>query len=957
MKTRLPRRFASASVLALGLPLTMLAQTTPSTPPAATEDTDPEVVELSPFIIPADTDRGYIAVDALAGGRTNTPIKITPAAISSLTRTFITDLGIQNVREALQWSPNVVPTDPNAGKGFGGQAFHSWSYNFRGVGAGQQGGPGPTRNYFSFFENADAYNIERVEFTRGPNSILFGLGTAGGTLSTYTKVPRIDKSFLSLGIIADDHGSLRYEADYNVAASEKFAIRVNALHDSPEGWRKGDEGSKDAIDLAFLYKLTDRTTVRLELEAARIDQTLISSTITDKSSGWDGTTASATWSAAPTGGTARTVHIANAGGWGDWLNPFPVYAPALGDKALMFWGAWNTDRSQYLGGWATTSALVDAGAALNWQPYEGWYPDQIKLPWESTWSSTTAIPVRPSKDWTYGHGLAENDYEDATITLDHKFNESVDLQVAAFIYDTETSARDYEGTGGASVDINRQLPDGTANPNYGKLFADFFLSKQTQKRSVDEIRAQLNYKLDFELAGSKVNQLFGLSAASRTTEISARQYLAQIGNGTWTNSPADWVHNMVWGRLYLDQPNSFKRVPESIGGYNINYMPKADGYWFDFDDRFELTSYALFSQTRMFEDSLSIALGVRNDNYDERVVSLRRGPNLSDQIVEENDSGTTYTAGAVYYFNWLGVFANYSQNILPPNAGSQPYISGARPGPEENQGYDFGFRVSTDDGKYYATLSRYETKTDNRNVENPVGLRSIWQNYNIARGDPQDNGFGSLAYSDTTAMEASGYELEVTANPTTSLRIQASYALPDTEVVDFYPMSRAHVNEYLSTWETQLAATADPTHAANLRNSIATAQNTLAQSTGGLPQQGTVDYTASVFANYTFDNEVLKGWSFGAGASFIGEAYLLTANGDKYYSGDYATVNAVIAYDTKIDDVAVRVALNVDNLLDYDDPIVTSYHWGYEDSTGRRIRDGYYFQNPRTFRLSARFTF
>lgn len=952
MNTRLPRRFAWAFCLTLGLPSLLPAQTTPSGT-ASSSDTQDEEVVLETFTINPDRDRGYIAVDALAGGRTNTPIKITPAAISSLTRTFIEDLGIQNVRESLQWTANVVPEDPNAGKGFGGAAFHAWSYNFRGVGAGQQGGPGPTRNYFAFFENADAYNIERVEFTRGPNSILFGLGTAGGTLSTYTKVPRIDKSFLSIGMVADDNGSLRYEADYNVAANEKFAVRVNALYDQPEGWRKGDESTKEAIDVAFLYKLTDHTRLRLELEGARTDQTLVSTTIGDKSSGWDGTTASNTWGAAPVG-TARTTHIANAGAWGDWLNPFPVWAPSLGSKSLMFWGR---SGEGYQGGWATTSALVDAGAALNWQPHAGWYPAQIKLPWESAYSSTTAIPVRPSKDWTYGHGLGENDYEDLTATLEHKFNEHLDLQVAGFLYDTETTARDYEGTGGASVDINRQLPDGTANPNFGKLFADFFLSKQTQTRSVEEIRAQLNYRFDFELAGSRVDQLFGFSASNRTTDISARQYLAQIGNGTWTNSPNDWVQNMVWGRIYLDKPNSLKRIPESVGGYNISYMPKADGYWFDFDDTFELTSYALFSNTRMFNDKLSVALGVRNDSYDEHLVSLRRGPNLSDQIVNESDSGTTYTAGAVYYFNWLGVFANYSQNILPPNAGSQPYISGARPGPEKNKGYDIGFRVSTDDGKYYGTVSRYYTKTDNRNVENPVGLRSIWQNYNNARGVAQDSGFGSLAYSDTTAMEGRGYELEITANPTKHLRLQASYALPETEVLDFYPMSRAHVNEYLSTWQAQVSATTNELLAANLRNSIASVQDALAQATGGTPQQGTVDYTASIFANYTFDQDVLKGWSFGAGASFIGKAYLLTANGDKYYGDGYSTLNAVIAYDTKVRDVKLRVALNIDNILDYDEPIVTSYHWGYEDSTGRRIRDGYYFQNPRTIRLSARLTF
>src|SRR5690606_11198573 len=177
------------------------------------------------------------------------------------------------------------------------------------------------------------------------------------------------------------------------------------------------------------------------------------------------------------------------------------------------------------------------------------------------------------------------------------------------------------------------------------------------------------------------------------------------------------------------------------------------------------------------------------------------------QRVSESDEGTTYTAGAVYYFGWFGVFAHYSENLLPPNAGSQPYLNGSRPGPEENDRYDYGIRIPTPDGKYYASLSRYESKSNNRNVENPVGIRGVWQKYNIARGAPQDEGFGGVAYSDTTAMEAYGYEFEVTANPFENLRLQASYALPETEIVDFYPMARAHVAANLATWTSQLDAT------------------------------------------------------------------------------------------------------------------------------------------------------
>ena len=905
------------------------------------------MIELSPFIITSETDQGYIAVDALAGGRTNMPIKTTPASISSLTRTFLNDLAIQDVREALQWAPNVVPTDPLAGKGFGGQAFHSWSYNFRGAGAGQQGGPGPTRNYFAFFQNPDAYNIERVEFTRGPNSILFGLGTVGGTLSTYTKVPRLDRTFISPAITVDDNGSVRAELDYNVAASENLAFRVNALWDRTRGWQEGDEGEKQAIDLAMLYKLTDRTTLRVELEGARFEQTLFGTTIADKTSGWDGTTISETWGAAPTGGTARTIPIQNAGAWGDWLTQFPVLIAGRSNARMDFWA----------GGFASSSSLADPGAALNWAPHAGWYPEQVRLGATGVLESTAAIPVRPSREWTYGNGVSDSDFEDITVFLDHRFNESFDLQLSYYRFNIDQEARNYEGTGGAAIDINRQQPNGDANLRFGQPFADFFLSKQTQDRMVNEYRAQLNYNYTGELFGRSWTQVVGLSASKRETQISARQYLAQIASPTDIDNPADWVQNMVWGRIYLNQPNERIRIPESVNDQTIAYLPNPVGYWFDFDDEFNLTSLAAFSHTRLLDDDLSIALGIRRDDYDEDLRELRRGPDATDRFLNESDHGMTYTAGLVYYFGWLGVFANYSENILPPNPGSQPYISGERPRSEEGRGFDYGFRISTDDGRYYATLSRYDTESENRNVENPVAIRGIWQAYNVARGESQDVGLGSLAYSDTTSLEVSGYEFELTANPTNNLRIQASYGRPDAEVVDFYPMSRAHMEQNLAAWNEQLAATADETLAANLRNAIATAQNTLDQAQEGAPQQGLVDYTASLFANYSFLEGPLDGWSIGAGATYTGKRYLATFEDQRYYGNSFNSIQAVIAYETRFGDVQARFALNVDNLLDEDDPVVTSYHWGYQDEAGRHVRDGYYYQVPRRFRFTARFTF
>jgi outer membrane receptor protein involved in Fe transport len=948
MKTYRQNKLALAFTLTLGLPAALLAQAAPQDP-APPPDTQDETIQLSPFVVNTTKDHGYIAVDSLAGGRTNIPIKLTPGSISSLTRTFIDDLGIQNVRDALKWTANVVPSNPDAGKGFGGSAFHAWSFNYRSAGAGQQGGPGPTRNYFSFYQDGDSYNIERVEFLRGPNSLVFGLGTVGGTLSTYTKLPRMDKDFITPTFIADSNGSVRYELDVNRRWGDNLAVRFNGVFDKNKGWRNGDENDTTAFDLALLYNFSEKTSVRVEFEDARKEKTLISSSINDKLSGWDGVTASQTWGAAPTGSTARTERIQNAGAWGDWLSPFWVYTPTLGGNSLLGWA----------GGYASTTSQTETWAALPFQPRAGWYPAQVKLPWHSTFVSTSKIPVMSSREWTYGHGVSEIDYENATLFLDHQFSRNFDLSLGYYRYVDSQTAKDYEGTGGAAIDINRQLPTGATNPNFGKAFADFFLSKQTQGRSVSEYRAQANYQFESTLFDLPWKQRFSASTAEKTVRISARQYLAQVGNGTSITNPADWVFNMVWGRLYLDNPNQLLNPPEvAPNGRQISYMPKADGYWFDFDDKFKVTDFAVVSHTLLFNDNLSILAGARRDKYKENIRELRRGPNLTDKISNESQSGSSVSAGAVYFFKSIGFFANYSENIQPPNPGSQPLLGGARPNPEEGSGLDYGIRLSTGDGKYYAVLSRYDTTSEGHLVENPIGLRGIWQKYNLAKGLSTESGNGSLAYSDTTARDVTGYEFEITANPFEGLRIQANYAKPEATVIDFYPGARAHFNANLATWNAAVNDTSLPAGArSDLQGQIASVQSALNNAKPGVIQSGSVDYTASLFAHYTFSGDMLKGVSIGGGMNKTGRSYAGEFDGKSAFGSTRTDTSAVLAYETKIRGVPARFALNIDNVLDEDDPIITGYHWGYRDQAGGLVSDQFYLPAPRTFRVSARFTF
>jgi outer membrane receptor protein involved in Fe transport len=773
MNNTTTRILAAASMLSLALGTKLLAQTAPASPPA--EDT----IKLETFTVNVDKDQGYIASDSLAGGRTNTPIKLTSASISSLTRTFLDDLGIQDVKEAMKWTSSVVPEDVNAGKGFGGTAFHDYSFNYRGASAGQQGGPGPTKNYFSFFQNADAYNIDRIEVLKGPNSIIFGLGTVGGQLSTYTKIPRFDKDFTQPTLIVDSHNSVRLELDVNKRIDKNLAIRINAVNDNHNDWRKGDVKHFKAADVSLLYKLGENTTLRLEGEYAKKQQTLISSIVDDRLSSWDGSTASNAWGANPTG-SARTAGM-NQYAW--WNSNFWVYIPGLGSSALQNWGS----------GFAATSVMSDAYTPLHFKPSANFYPTKVKLPWESTYSDTTKIPLLPGKDWTYGAGQSLSDYKDYSAYLDHKVNENVDLNASFYRYTDSLVAKDYEAAF-ASVDINKQLPDGTTNPNFGKAYGDFFLSKQTQSHSVTEGRVIASIHFEPTLFGQTFKQVFNLEASQKDLKLSARQYLGQIANGA-----SNWTDNLVWGRIYMDHPNQVMNAPETINGKIITYGRKPDGYWFDFDDDFKLNDYAIMSQSRFLDDALSVTLGARHDQYDENLLEMNRkrvvgpgGGTFDDPghngLTKSSGKGDTYSAGAVYFLkNGLGFVANMSKNIQPPAAGSQPYLNGHNANVELGKGFDYGLRYSSNDGRFYVTAVYYTTKSTNQNVENPIDFRGVWQKYNNVIGQPTQSGSGNMAFSDTKSLDMKGYEFEIVANPTKNWRLQATYGLPDSKIVNFYP--------------------------------------------------------------------------------------------------------------------------------------------------------------------------
>jgi outer membrane receptor protein involved in Fe transport len=232
-----------------------------------------KVIELTPFEVTADQDVGYLAANTLAGSRMNTPLKDTAASISVFTREFMNDLAATDMAEVLAFGNNIQPEVGDAGSfGDGGSTndthmIFNPAYRVRGIPAEL------ARNYFRWDVPADTYNVARVEDSRGPNSILFGIGSPGGIINVATKRAVLGRTIREGSLMTDEWGSLRATFDYNQPLGDKGALRLNAL------W--GDQRShvhhvfkrSKRLHLAGTYRFNPKWQARVEFENGKITET------------------------------------------------------------------------------------------------------------------------------------------------------------------------------------------------------------------------------------------------------------------------------------------------------------------------------------------------------------------------------------------------------------------------------------------------------------------------------------------------------------------------------------------------------------------------------------------------------------------------------------------------------------------------------------------------------------
>ena len=222
---------------------------------------DEEIIELSPFTVDASEDTGYTATSTLAGTRVRTDLKDLGAAISVYTEEFMDDTGATDAATLLSYTSNTETggyqgnfsgagsDNTNGGRFMLMEERTNPQLNQRVRGLGRAD---LTRGLFLTDIPFDSYNTDRVTVSRGPNSLLFGIGSPGGVIDNSIKQAMHGNDFGEVGLRLDNYGSWRTNLDYNKSLIEdRLALRVALLKENQKYKQEPTFDDQERIYLAL----------------------------------------------------------------------------------------------------------------------------------------------------------------------------------------------------------------------------------------------------------------------------------------------------------------------------------------------------------------------------------------------------------------------------------------------------------------------------------------------------------------------------------------------------------------------------------------------------------------------------------------------------------------------------------------------------------------------------------
>jgi outer membrane receptor protein involved in Fe transport len=784
-------------LLALSTSTLVLAQQ--AAPAPATPPPEDEPIMLSPFTVDASKDQGYFAQNTLAGSRLNTNITDLGASISVVTKQQMEDTASVDINDVFRYEINTEGSSTYTPAGannltmrndgvrdyVAGATLGNGLSTYTNASANRVRGLAPPTMAINYYPALgaipmDSYNVQSLEISRGPNSMLFGLGSPAGIVNQSTAQAVLNRTNFTVGTRLDHNGSFRGNFSTNQSLIEdKLALYVAAVYDNRKFEREPAYDKTKRAYAALTFKPFEKTVIRANIEGYTNDNRRPNSlTPRDFVTEWntagqpyydpltreirrltDNKVLGAyVWNAAmPQANQVRT-----------FIESQPGYNPALwnaartayngqnifGDAALTnaagFVGATNTPSSNplFVPGitWmnaARSTMQIANGQLYNWyQPLRGQryrtqfgtaanpaanaplFPDPESSIWANpTWSDMYNRGHTMSNGWS---GIGNNiigykypgvtnkaiyDWENININQmnfgqdkNSNYNIEIEQQILDdlylnagwfrqdFISKTNYTVAQLNVTT-LFVDTNKNLPDGSANPFFGKVFVeDQDPDRYINKNLEDHYRAMLAYTPDFTQKDGWMkwlgrHQILGLWSRDESMATGIRQRLNYVDSGSFAGrarymnnsnnnadgSPTGWHFQSTSLRrsFYLADPSDpIGVVTQPSGEWNhLAYNGDIRVYDYansQFDEvnmttifnnfdahtgrsQREIESLSAAMTNYLWNDRLVTTFGVRKDEYRGRATTNadvhRQELSTGDPVKDVNVRGVFVPAG------------------------------------------------------------------------------------------------------------------------------------------------------------------------------------------------------------------------------------------------------------------------------------------------------------------------
>ena len=924
----------------------------PSGTPAAGGG-EPAAIVLSPFMVQTTQDRGYQAQTTLAGSRLNSNLKDVASPTSAFTETFLRDLGLTNLEEL---APYMLSTELNFNEDIGnarlagntGNTESSRSTRVRGL----SGGTVSVNFFKSPNVRFDTFNTERIDQSRGPNAVLFGVGNPGGIVNVTTKRAAMNDTRGALAFAGRSFGGWRGELDLNQSLlRDRLAVRVATAKEETHTWRDFEYDRSDRHYATLKWRPTPRTELNVEFEKGDIDRKTESPYVAgDQYTLWAsrGRAISAT---------------ANA---------------ALGVASL-----------------AQTSTLVFDTASGTLADWRGRTVSALRTSVDGQAIALSDFSILPRTTSIHGPGtFVHQNHHRLSAFLTQALTRNVSLEFAASRTD-EHYNNSLEQEDALRADASPFLPTGAPNPNAGRAYIETTSALRFRDSRTDAARAMVAYRADAGRWGRHT------LAGAFETNFYKENFIILNEYVTSPNAPDPSLpesgQNAISRRTYLDLngPVSGLRYAEMAKQPIVGLREQVSGRlydtgWVPLNANTRLNSNEGSTATWMLQSSflaerLHTIVGGSSDRRDDYFSTQGRRPvpgftqgiryAIRSHTPDFTSARGLSFSGVFHATRWLSLTYSQAQNsALPPVAlVDSPKGGGLRTPTPKGRSRDIGLKLDLLQQRLFLTATYFETKSQKEyfaTSATTTAINVIWDGLesagalranNIALGDVR-----GLAVGETSDGRTKGYELELTANLSDGWRTYANFSDETTERTNIGQEVQAYLANFRPFFErfpTVPVAGGAGTVASQLVRVDAAAYTAYVVADGRRPQ-GQIQRKGNLRTNYEFTGEKLKGFSVGGGVRYFGRPVV-----GYYATGTAATgVNRLLfegpeqvfvdfsaGYRRRLGSVLGRrvqwtLQLNVNNLLDNDALVPI-----------RRASNGelvfYRFNPPRSWMLTNRFMF